>query len=291
MLEPHFPKQKLQDDLKNVQIIGSIKLIKNRFKLLSTSAKMHFLAGWLNNTVNSRLNPNIAALDENEKPIVKRMHQIWRQMLLNIGDNMPSTPISDFRRMMEKDVIAQLAHENLTTSIPTREKLAYYRQLLSIISKGNQVTAPDPQLVKTVRSKVDQQRVLYLQSFKSRFTEFSISLQQKALKLLSRPRLNSRSFFSLWVQKIRNQFSALKNDNAKESFIDDLTSIHQKKLVDILVERQRKALYMRWTASVPKAKPKPKQIVGRCLFLPAEPVIDLTKDASECGKRKALFDF
>lgn len=276
MLSPHFPKQKLQDDLETVQIIGTIKLLKNRFKSLSTSGKIHFLGGWLNNAVSPHFNGKIAALDKNEKITVKRMHQIWQQMLLHVDNKIGSTYIESFRRIMEKDVIEQLAHEN--SSIPTGQKLAYYKQLLSVISKGNQLSAPDPQLVKKVQLNVDQQRMFHLQSFKSRFAEFSISLQQKTLKLLSRPRLNSRSYLSLWAQRIRNHFSALKNDKIKQSFIDDITSIHQKKLEDILVQRQRKALYMRWTG----AAPKPKQIMaGRRLFLPEEPVIDLSKDARQ----------
>jgi hypothetical protein len=237
---------------------------------------MHFLNGWLHNNADQRLR-KIAGLDDKEKFTVNRMYQLWQKMLSSVGNDLPSAPIEEFRRMMERELMAKIANDNFP-DITRNEKLAYYKQLSSIMSRGNKISTPDPQLVKDVQSRIEKEREFHLQKYKVRFENLSISLQQKVLKLLSRNNIFTRSRLGLLVHGIRKHFLALKNEKVKENFIDDITKVHQKRIEETLVEKPRKALYLRWTASHPKAISK--KTAGRRLFLP-----EVTSDDKELNKR------
>jgi hypothetical protein len=282
MKPPPCPKQTFIDDLETAQVFGTTDLLKMRFKSLSISGKVHFLAGWLNNTVKPQLNKIIAALNDNEKPIVKRMHKIWQHLLSHINEKRHYTATSILRIDLENEIYASLANKNLR-ELPAKDKLNYYKQLLALVSKGNKVTSPNPELVKNVKLRIDEQRMLRLQSFKVKFAELTITLQQKILKLLSRQSLQPRSRLGLWVYRLRNHLLALRNGIAKEMFIDEITTLHRKKLVERFVEKPRKDLYMRWTTSQPKETSK--QYIGRRLFLPDVADINVTTKPSELGLR------
>ncbi|MBN9289149.1 MAG: hypothetical protein BGO43_01570 [Gammaproteobacteria bacterium 39-13] len=243
--KPIFAEPSIEREKETIQVYGTFELLTKELAKLSLLANLHFFAQWVK-LKNTGLERKI--LPENEQSKVERLITHWKTLSHDVALQTFGTECVNFRLSLEKKIINDFENGK-------ENSLVLLRVLKALVSKGNTVTAPDPQLIKIVEKLLEKKRIEKLENFKEIFKVLSLPKQGKILDLLASKTLQAKNIFRKCIKVVRIQLQAITSPQVKLQFINDLVGLHQAKLEKEYIEKPRKQLLSQWAKTAETKSP------------------------------------